>query len=130
MQPEGVPIVPLPSGKRVVDRKALARIRTGVCLVCWKPGTDVHHWLHSRGAGGPDLEWNLVCLCRICHNLAHAGQITKLDLFRVVAAREAEAGRAAPWDQTSSETPAASSPSTAAEGPAPLFGFGVKAATS
>lgn len=42
-------------------------------------GTDIHH-IYTRGSGGDDVLPNLISLCRECHNNAHLGKISKLDL--------------------------------------------------
>jgi 5-methylcytosine-specific restriction endonuclease McrA len=40
------------------------------CRVCGRRATDTHHILY-RSQGGPDEPWNLICLCRACHELVH-----------------------------------------------------------
>lgn len=39
--------------------------------MCGKPSEHVHH-LYSRGAGGPDEEWNLAPLCAKDHRKVHS----------------------------------------------------------
>lgn len=39
------------------------------CEICGGPA-DVHHII-SRGAGGKDETWNLLCLCRMHHSHYH-----------------------------------------------------------
>jgi 5-methylcytosine-specific restriction endonuclease McrA len=59
--------------------------RDGVCLIgkdC-SGGLDVHHIKH-KGAGGDDVEENLITLCRKHHNLAHEYKITPEELRRVL----------------------------------------------
>ena len=40
-----------------------------VCAICCGPA-DSHH-IVSRGAGGPDEEWNTINLCRMHHSECH-----------------------------------------------------------
>ena len=42
----------------------------GLCAICSNDGTDLHH-IKPRGAGGTDKQFNLITLCRECHELAH-----------------------------------------------------------
>lgn len=58
--------------------QAIRQRNGGQCEACrFKPEKlDVHHLLR-RGMGGTDVEWihcpcNLVALCRLCHDWAHA----------------------------------------------------------
>ncbi len=41
------------------------------CEVCGNVGIDIHH-IQYRSQGGSDEVSNLVCLCRRCHDWAHA----------------------------------------------------------
>lgn len=42
-----------------------------VCEACMKePAFDAHH-ICSEGSGGVTEDWNLLALCRICHNIHH-----------------------------------------------------------
>jgi hypothetical protein len=45
---------------------------------------DVHH-IKSRGSGGGDIEGNVILLCRHHHILAHAGKISKSELYKRLA---------------------------------------------
>jgi len=50
----------------------------GTAYSCEKCGGLYHlawHHIKTRGAGGGDEKENLMCLCRKCHNLKHAGLI-------------------------------------------------------
>ena len=40
------------------------------CVVCNRRGCDPCH-IKSKGAGGPDEEWNIIPLCRIHHVEQH-----------------------------------------------------------
>jgi len=55
-------------------RKAQAFVRKrdkGRCVVCDKPGREVHHVVY-RSHGGKDEPRNLALLCKVCHEDAHA----------------------------------------------------------
>jgi len=55
------------------------------CEVCGQRGVDIHH-ADIKGMGGSktkDYIENLVCLCRSCHNKAHAHEITKDELIKI-----------------------------------------------
>lgn len=42
------------------------------CLVCQEENLDrTYHHVISRGAGGPDKDWNLMPLCFGCHEEIH-----------------------------------------------------------
>jgi 5-methylcytosine-specific restriction endonuclease McrA len=65
------------SEKQRAKLEAYAAVRLEVadrdkrrCQVCGRPATDTHHILY-RSQGGPDEPWNLICLCRDCHELVH-----------------------------------------------------------
>lgn len=57
--------------KRVKDRDLLDEIKKRPCIVCGTHGSDRNpidpSHIRSRGAGGPDEEWNVVPKCRSCH---------------------------------------------------------------
>lgn len=76
---------------RVINEALLARFRQAYrCEWCRKltlSGCDPHH-IFSRGAGRLDVAINLISLCRVCHGLVHAGEITREDLLAIVATRE------------------------------------------
>ncbi len=80
-----------PKPEHIVDSGIKRRVRAqrdGVCL--WgliekdgcSSGLDAHHII-PEGVGGPDVEENLISLCRKHHNLAEALQITA-DQLRAV----------------------------------------------
>lgn len=81
-----------PKRSRVEDLDLLRWVvekRDGVCLYglfkrdgC-SGGLDPHHIVH-RGAGGDDVEENIITLCRKHHNEAHAGKISKEELRAVL----------------------------------------------
>lgn len=57
--------------KRHTDPKLLEKVRKRPCIVCrWPPPSDPSH-IRSRGAGGHDLEHNVVPMCRGCHQRWH-----------------------------------------------------------
>jgi hypothetical protein len=82
----------IPKPKRLVDKRAIEAARKPWCEYCGKAGpTEVHHWEHSRGAGGDDLPANLIALCagpNGCHQKAHMGLISKDQLREIVRRRE------------------------------------------
>lgn len=77
---------------RIIDTDVLAAFRRKTaCEWCGEPsrvGLDPHHFWFSRGASRLDHPWNLISLCRPCHNGAHAGAISRVSLLAVVAKRE------------------------------------------
>lgn len=40
------------------------------CVACGRQPADKHH-IRSRKSGGPDVEWNLIPLCREHHVMIH-----------------------------------------------------------
>jgi 5-methylcytosine-specific restriction endonuclease McrA len=77
----------------IVDPSAKRRVRTkrdGVCLYglihkdgC-SGGLDAHHII-PEGVGGPDVDENLISLCRKHHNLAEARIITPEVLQQILS---------------------------------------------
>lgn len=59
-----------PKKKRVSDRPLLDSYHTKHCVVCNRRGCDPCH-IQSKGAGGDDLEINLMPLCRVHHIEQH-----------------------------------------------------------
>ena len=82
-----------PKPIRFVDASAKRRVRTkrdGACLYglihkdgC-SGGLDAHHII-PEGVGGPDVEENLISLCRKHHNLAEARLITPEVLQQILS---------------------------------------------
>lgn len=74
---------PVPKPVRVKDRTAIERARKPWCEWCWdlRKSCHVHH-IKSRGAGGHDMDDNLICLCWECHDKAHRGLISRDELRR------------------------------------------------
>ena len=79
---------------KIVNDDLLAEFRCRpACEVCGRStaaGADPHHLL-ARGMGGGnqmDVRENLIALCRTCHTAAHAGNIKRGNLVRLVAKRE------------------------------------------
>lgn len=71
---------------RIIDEAALDRCRRrGHCEICGRPGNDPHHVI-SRGAGGPDHDYNLICLCRFDHN--REASIGDVRMFEIISWRE------------------------------------------
>jgi hypothetical protein len=77
------------------DEEALAQCRSRNkcewCGVKTPRGCDPHHYYFRKGFGGwgrIDHAYNLIALCRQCHEDAHFGHITRHDFLALVAARE------------------------------------------
>jgi len=64
-----------------------------LCETCQSErATDIHHIIPrskfgSKRKAEQDHVSNLVALCRVCHNLAHDGKITKEQLQEIVSKR-------------------------------------------
>jgi hypothetical protein len=56
--------------QRIENRELLNSYHQKRCVACGKQGSDPAHVL-SRGAGGDDVESNLIALCRRHHSLQH-----------------------------------------------------------
>jgi 5-methylcytosine-specific restriction endonuclease McrA len=78
---------------KVVRALVLERDR-GRCLLCRKAATDTHHILY-RSQGGPDEAWNLISLCRTCHEKVHSEGpgSWRETLHRLAAAASATTGQ-------------------------------------
>jgi len=75
---------------RIVDNNAIQRCKErGICEVCGLEGNDPHHIITVR-SGGPDHDYNLICVCRSCHTRLHGPfcSVAKNDLFNIVSKRE------------------------------------------
>lgn len=60
----------IPKPIRKHDKDVLRKTRTMPCLVCQHSYVDACHVI-SKGAGGPDEQWNLMPLCRAHHIQQH-----------------------------------------------------------
>lgn len=49
-----------------------------LCRVCGTQAVDVHH-IVFRSHGGADVPENLICLCRVHHEMAHSDEPTWRD---------------------------------------------------
>lgn len=58
--------------KRKIDKELLARVRAKDCAVCGKGAPSDPSHIRSRGAGGPDEEFNVLPMCRSCHGAWHS----------------------------------------------------------
>lgn len=68
--------------RRKIDKVLLAKIRTMPCVVCAKEGPSDPSHIRSRGAGGPDADWNVFPKCRSCHSQWHSfGAVRFLEKF-------------------------------------------------
>ncbi len=77
-----------PTYKRLTDKKAIKAARKPYCERCGARASGENHHVVTRGAGGPDHALNLIQLCQTCHTKAHAGNISKQELFEIIAKRE------------------------------------------
>ena len=59
------------------------------CVLCGRPGPGLHlhHFLHTRGAGGKDVPENLAALCGVCHAEVHQAPERKRALAEVMRRR-------------------------------------------
>jgi len=60
-----------PKPSRDVDEKFLKQMRKLKCLCCGYPGPSDAHHIKSKGSGGGDDAWNVIPLCRGCHQEIH-----------------------------------------------------------
>ena len=49
------------------------------CILCEDPRTIHLHHNKSKGAGGSDEAYNLVCLCPYCHAIVHGEAIKEFN---------------------------------------------------
>lgn len=59
-----------PKPKSIKDKSLLDSFKERYCLVTNRRGAEAHHVI-TRGAGGPDEEWNLMPLSRQAHAEVH-----------------------------------------------------------
>ena len=55
---------------RIVDKQVLEEFRKGQCIICFSDAVDACH-IKSKGSGGPDLQFNLISMCRKHHSEQH-----------------------------------------------------------
>lgn len=77
-----------PKNIRVKNKKLISKKKHN-CEYCGKKNcwTNKHH-IRSKGAGGDDVEDNLIELCGACHAKAHSGAISKEELLKIVKRRK------------------------------------------
>ena len=77
-----------PKATRVFSSRAVeaVRARDPYCRVCGGKREHVHH-IKSRGAGGDDDVRNMIGLCSGCHSRAHAGEIFRDQLMKILTDR-------------------------------------------
>lgn len=62
---------PLAVLERLTEATLLEFIRGSPCIACGAPPrSDVSH-IRSRGAGGPNVPWNMIPFCRLHHVQQH-----------------------------------------------------------
>lgn len=71
---------------RIVDEETYDKVKAGECEVCGSLCDCGPHHITPRGAGGDDVEENLIQLCPTCHMKAHSGLIDR-EWLRKIAAR-------------------------------------------
>lgn len=57
--------------KRVENRDLLDAVKRMPCCACLKHGPSDPHHIKTVKSGGPDEIWNVVSLCRSCHQSIH-----------------------------------------------------------
>ena len=62
--------------KRIQNEALCEMMREHPCYTCYGWPTEAHH-LTTRGAGGDDVEDNLISLCRECHTKIHQYGLSK-----------------------------------------------------
>ena len=74
--------------RRIVDPKAIKKVKEiGYCEYCGNGFRTLHtHHIKSKGSGGCDVLSNLVCLCYVCHQTVHDGNIGR-DVLREIVGR-------------------------------------------
>lgn len=61
----------IPKPIRLVDKKLLREIKKWPCVACKIHNQSDPAHIRSKGCRGPDIEWNVIPLCRNCHSLQH-----------------------------------------------------------
>lgn len=74
--------------KRKRDYKTINACRLPFCELCGGPADIEPHHIFTRGAGGRDIQENLIQLCTRCHIMFHNGDIPRDVLLGIVADRE------------------------------------------
>lgn len=79
----------LEKNKRIINNKLIKDMKKiGYCELCGSHFNLQTHHIKSKGAGGGDVDSNLICLCGVCHNKVHAGNISRERLREIVGRRE------------------------------------------
>ena len=50
-----------------------SEVKAMPCILCGKYGCDPHHWPVRKSKGAGNSLFELVPLCRICHDKVHSG---------------------------------------------------------
>jgi ribosome-binding protein aMBF1 (putative translation factor) len=74
--------------KRLTDPQAVKDAQLPYCELCGGRAYGEPHHICTRGSGSVDHKLNLVQLCVEHHVKAHNAQISKAELWRIVAERE------------------------------------------
>lgn len=83
--------------QRIVDKRLVREVGKRECAACGRDGVSEVHHIKSRGAGGPDLEENLLPLCHPCHEMTHKIGTIKM-MSRYPFLRVALRGKGWTWE--------------------------------
>ena len=53
------------------------------CVLCGHYGCDPHHWPVRKSHGAGNTMWEMVPLCRLCHDKVHTGDHQAIDQLEV-----------------------------------------------
>lgn len=70
------------------DISVINSVRKPYCELCGSPAYGWPHHIKTRGAGGKDINENLIQLCGLCHDKAQQYKIPRRTLIEIVARRE------------------------------------------
>ena len=75
---------------KIVNEQVLNWFRNEPCEMCGKsPPSDPHHlWTRGQGGNRLDVPWNLVSLCRRCHQNVQGVKAFVPELCRMATERE------------------------------------------
>lgn len=57
--------------QRIVNKRLLRKVAEEHCAICFLPGPSDPCHIKSKGAGGPDRDWNVIAMCRNHHHEQH-----------------------------------------------------------
>ena len=56
-----------------IIRQAVINRDGGMCRLCHKPATQIHH-IMTKAHSGNDTSMNLICVCSSCHRTIHRNE--------------------------------------------------------